>query len=98
MSEVVLAQRKVTECFAVRWNGANVAEVAEFTEGNFRFDAEERGLELVATNAEVYDYLHDTWIKVNVGDYIMRGPKREYYPNAGSNFDPDGTWEIIERY
>lgn len=98
MSEVVLAQRKVTEAYAVKWTGVNVDEVTRFTEGNFRFDAETRGFELVPTDAEVYDYLHDTWIKVSVGDYIMRGPKREYYPNAGSNFDPDGTWEIIERY
>ena len=98
MSEVVLAQRKVTEFFAVRWNGMNVAEVTEFTEGNFRFDTETDGLGVKVVNAEVYDHLHDTWIKVSIGDYIMRGPKREYYSNAGSNFDPDGTWEILERY
>lgn len=95
MSEVVLAQRKVTECYAVKWTGDNLDEVSRFTEGNVRFDVNEH---YQISGAEVYDYLHDTWIKVSIGDYIMRGPKREYYPNAGSNFDPDGTWEIVERY
>jgi hypothetical protein len=90
MSEVVLARRRVSEALAVKWTGENFYEVNRFTEGNFRF---------LLGSAEVYDYLHDTWIKVSVGDYIMRGPKREYYPNAGSNFDdPDGTWEILERF
>lgn len=98
MSEVVLAQRKVTEAYAVKWTGENISEVLRFTEGNFRYEATDHGEGLKATDAEVYDYLHDAWIKVSVGDYIMRGPKREYYPNAGSNFDPDGTWEIVGRY
>lgn len=29
---------------------------------------------------EVYDYLQDTWVKVNYGDYIIKGMKNEYYP------------------
>lgn len=36
------------------------------------------------TRAEVYDVLHDTWVQVRIGDYIIRGTKGEYYP-----CDPD---------
>jgi hypothetical protein len=30
--------------------------------------------------AEVYDYLHDTWVGVKAGDYVIRGSKGEFYP------------------
>jgi hypothetical protein len=28
----------------------------------------------------VYDYLHDTWVKFELGDWIIRGIKGELYP------------------
>ena len=35
----------------------------------------------------VYDKIHDTWVKVAVSNYIIRGPKREYYPCDEEVFD-----------
>lgn len=34
--------------------------------------------------AEVWDYLHSTWVGVKVGQYIIKGGKGEFYP-----CDPD---------
>lgn len=33
-----------------------------------------------ATNISVYDYLHDTWVKVYLGQWVIRGVKGETYP------------------
>lgn len=30
--------------------------------------------------AEVYDEIHDTWIGVRAGDFIIKGLKGEFYP------------------
>ena len=30
--------------------------------------------------AEVYDKLHDSWIKIEVGGWVVRGVQGEYYP------------------
>src|SRR4051812_15361893 len=30
--------------------------------------------------AEVYDYIHSTWVGVRVGDFIIKGSKGEFYP------------------
>lgn len=35
---------------------------------------------------EVYDYLHDTWIKLEWGDWIIRGTKGEFYPIKHEQF------------
>lgn len=35
---------------------------------------------------EVYDYIQDTWVKVNRNDWIIQGTKGEYYPCADEVF------------
>lgn len=35
---------------------------------------------------KVYDKLHDTWITVNYGDWIIRGTEGELYPCADKVF------------
>lgn len=74
MSEVVTIRKKPTEVRAIKWTGANFADVQIFTGNNAEIGSE--GL-------EVYDYLHESWIKVKVGDYVLRGLKGEYYPHDG---------------
>lgn len=37
--------------------------------------------------AVVWDYLHETWVGVRVGDYIIRGMKGEFYPCDPEVFD-----------
>lgn len=74
---------KPFEVDAVRFDGTNGPELLEFTEGGFNvLDNPES--EIVA---EVYDYLHQTWVGVRVGDYIIRGSEREYHPCAPKVFE-----------
>jgi len=67
---------------AVQYTEDTVAEVAEFC-----YNAEEETHRFNSgtfpsgkTWAEVYDYLQDTWVGVNEGDYIIKGTKGEFYP------------------
>jgi hypothetical protein len=34
-----------------------------------------------AVTAEVWDYLHQTWVGVKTGDYIIKGQLGEFYPH-----------------
>lgn len=67
---------KPFEVDAVKFDGINGPELLEFTEGGFNvLDNPEYNIA-----AEVYDYLHQTWIGVRVGDYIIRASEQECYP------------------
>jgi hypothetical protein len=59
-----------------------VMNIIEFTDEKFRI---RRGGTSVIT-AEVYDELHDTWVGVKNGDYIIKGIKGEFYPHDGALF------------
>lgn len=78
MSDVITIRKKPIEIQAVRWTGdaGSAVAVYKFTEGNVRFSGER--------NLEIYDELHDSWIKVKLGDYVLRGLKGEFYPHDGS--------------
>lgn len=66
---------------AIEWRGDNESEMAAFA-GEF-FQVIRTGNEGDPT-ASVFDEVHDTWIKVWTSDWIVRGPRGEYYPiNAG---------------
>lgn len=57
-----------------------------------------RGVEGVLVNMEttpatVYDYLHDTWVKFEPGDFIIRGVQGEFYPCKRDVFA--ATYEAI---
>jgi hypothetical protein len=67
---------------AVLWTGDNFEEMQEFTGAEiFRagiglpHDDNEEGWP-----GEVYDVLHSTWIKVGVGNYVIKGTLGECYP------------------
>ena len=65
---------------AVRWTGSNLAQVEAFTgPDRFRPVVPEWRDGRVKT-AEVYDYLHDTWVGVYDGQQVIRGVKDELYP------------------
>lgn len=83
-SEVVTIRKKPIEVHAVRWNTANFEEVYVFTGGNVR----ESGWGLI----EVYDHLHNSWIKVKPMDYVIRGLRNEYYPHDG-----DLIWDAYDK-
>lgn len=66
---------KIIEVEAIQWDGKNSAEVEEFTEDGFNVGYDEDGLW-----AEVYDYLQNSFIPVNLKDFIIKGTKGEFYP------------------
>jgi hypothetical protein len=57
---------------AVQWTGDNLDELMEFTDGDFELD--------VFGLAEVWDKLHDTWVTVKDGQWVIKGVKGEFYP------------------
>lgn len=81
------------EISAIRFTAETALDVQEFcTDGtgdeatvsfNYGFD-KDAGVYHVW--GEVYDYLHDTWIKVFEGQWIVRGTKGEYYPCDDETF------------
>ena len=65
---------------AMKWTGDNTEEIREFTADGFDpIDPNERepGSEIVA---EVWDYLHSTWVGVKIGQWIIEGVQGEHYP------------------
>jgi hypothetical protein len=72
-------QKRPVVIEAVQFVGSNWDEIEKFTPG-FRAlpTAEfENGRLHVA---EVYDEIHDTWMKTATGDWIIQGIKGEFYP------------------
>lgn len=59
-----------------------VANIKEFTDEKFILTGHESSV----ITAEVYDELHDTWVGVKNGDYIIKGQKGEFYPHDGALF------------
>lgn len=60
----------------------NVQSIIEFTDEKFR--TIDNGTSIIT--AEVYDELHDTWVGVKDGDYIIQGLQGEFYPHDGALF------------
>lgn len=71
-------RKKPVEIEAVRWTGDNSDELKEFAVACFRpplsFDS--------VRTASVYDRLHDTWIQVYAGQWVVKGIAGEFYPIA----------------
>lgn len=70
------------EIEAVRFNGEqSYQEIVDFTSNQFRIYA------TPDRYGEVYDHLHDTWVKVYTGQWIIRGGEGEYYPCDNEVFE-----------
>jgi hypothetical protein len=50
----------------------------------------------VGDTFHVYDRLHDTWVKFQYGDWIVKGVKGEFYPCADETFQM--TYETERAY
>lgn len=94
---ILKARKKPVEVHTVQWTGDNFDEILAFTHGKFvRTVTSEEGF-----TAKVFDYLHNEWIPVKTGDYIMEGVEGENYPcNADVftktyNVNDDGTTVFI---
>lgn len=72
---------KPFEINAWRFDGENFDELYGVCGWKFRSLADiaddGRGL---GFSAQIYDDLHDTWVKVLPGQWIIRGQKGEFYP------------------
>lgn len=84
---------KRVEIEAYRYDPSDVDGLIKWSENNFRqgpLSGDEVSPEAMAATlrftAEVYDKLHDTWIKVTPGQWIVRGAKGEYYPCDDETF------------
>jgi len=56
---------------AIRWDGTNGDEVAEFTEGRARIDPHAGEVRIYTLEGEMVGH---------VGDWIIKGVKGEFYP------------------
>ena len=79
---------KIVEIEATQFTGSNWDELSEWSENSFRhgpkpYPLTHEGLELTA---EVFDKLHNAWIGVAPGQWIVRGIKGEYYPCDDGTF------------
>lgn len=84
-------RKRPVEIEAVQWTGDNFDELGRFTVGQFRRAAFGAG---PAVRAQVRDWLHATWIGVNDGDWIVRGPRGECYPVRADVFTE--TYEPVD--
>lgn len=83
---VQLYRKKPIAIQAIQFKGSqdlsNVSEILDFTDHKFRVrDVREAGPSVIT--AEVYDELHDTWVGVKDGDFIIKGVQGEFYPHDG---------------
>jgi len=80
MPERLFRKRPVVVA-ALQWTGSNEQELAEFTRGNFMAaDEADRGNSDDPENTgAVLDSLHASWIGMSTGDWVVRGPRGEFY-------------------
>ncbi len=76
---------------AIKWDGRNFAELNDFTGGRFRRRRVPEGVPDM--RGEVFDVLHDTWVTVYPGQWVIRGVQGEFYPCAADVFD--ATYEPV---
>jgi hypothetical protein len=102
--ELAKYRTKVFEIEAVQFTGDNFAEVHAFTEGpegrsQFAWISLGEGDDVRLADetdefqAQVYDTLHDSWVNVKIGQWIIRGMKGEYYPCDPEVFD--AKYELV---
>ena len=87
---------KIVEVDAIRYTGENAEELFYWTVGFFRKRTEVgmtkelleagEGKAHYEEYGEVFDELHDTWIRVTPGQWIVRGAKGEFYPCDDETF------------
>lgn len=79
---------KIVEVEALRFTGSNLDELKQWTEGGFasRDDKFDDFGDPTDITAEVWDFLHQTWIGVKDGQWIVKGAKGEFYPCDDDTF------------
>lgn len=65
---------------AVQWTGDNTEDVQHLAGDLFQPLLVAMPVNDTMFTARVYDALHDEWIKVATGQWIVRGVRGEFYP------------------
>lgn len=70
------------EIEAMQWTGENEKAIQAFAPDRFYAlnDEDRMCCDDPDATAQVWDYLHGTWILVMTGQWIIRGTKGEHYP------------------
>ena len=83
--------KKPVEIEAIQWNGNNLEEIMKFLNSEFSYD---KNTEYVTKKFSYYQTTNDLYIntlegemKANIGDYIIKGIKGEYYPCKSDIFE-----------
>lgn len=71
---------------AVQWTGRNLEELKAFTNNQFDTVAPEEAADDPQITAEVWDFLHASWVGVKTGDWVIKGVKGEFYPCDNEGF------------
>lgn len=81
---------KPVEIEATQFTGDNIGELNLWTGGGFislsKSDRNILGLDDPTFTAQVWDFLHQSWICVKSGQWIVRGAKGEFYPCDDETF------------
>lgn len=79
---------KPVEIDAMQFTGDNHGELYEWTNGQWASTHDEYNVvgEPVDFKGSIFDELHQTWISVSPGMWIVRGAKGEYYPCDDETF------------
>lgn len=89
MSNVKLYSKIPVTISAIQYTGSQdlsrVSEIIDFTGHRFRV-RDIKDVDGSVITAEVYDELHDTWVGVKDGDYIIKGIQGEFYPHDEALF------------
>lgn len=103
MLKPVSIRKKPVTIEAIRWTGDNLEAVQAFVGKARDCPSHERardnnGFDVHHVDAgiegAVWDYLHKTWVKVYVGQWVLRGLQGEFYPNADDNLRQ--TYDFVE--
>jgi hypothetical protein len=82
ISGITRFRKKPVEVTAVQWTGGNELELIVFTGDQFEpIEPEDRADDPDVTG-QVFDVLHNTWVGVYTGQWVIRGVKGEFYPIA----------------
>jgi hypothetical protein len=88
-------RKRPIEVYAVQWTGSNEDELEAFA-GTFfdpLTDSQRDDSDDPEASAEVFDELHNTWVRVYDGDWIIQGIKGEFYPCRADVFET--TYEEV---
>jgi len=87
---MALYRKKPVDVEAVQWTGDNAEDVWRFADKCFY---PEHFLEYPRCVAGIYDELHGTWIRVKLGDWVLKGVRGEFYPCDEGVFAE--TYELV---